>query len=497
MKMKNYPKLVRRDLSFVLSNDALTQSVESLNSTLNEDVEFGPKSSPEAGFEIADGWHFYAHLVLSGALLKSEESADAMRVAKIYQTYTRAARKAISATGNDHISLLEHQGVLLHFFLDFQRNDASAVIAFARALAASVRKSIFTDKEDDVVSFRMASEFGRSVIVKVPSATGQTSTFSRVSIGPCANDPAKKLLGGPDANPPAAWHLAYRDSDAKSGTWADADCASIEAGVEMLKESACINYSINAQIDFIADAPPEQPDQYNGFVFRADLDGFTERVRAAFASNDETRPVEVAQELADFIYDFNDWQACDNAFIGHKIIPFPWAGDCCNMVIYPVDSRGNKQGKLTKEEFNQLPPSTISSWKDFLAAANKRDGFGSWSFGMAAGNIKIFSVRVDGVDYRLMTGWPVGVSQEGVNLDGTNAGDLVMHNDDINEMDDYASGSFKPFVDQAGRHKHPEYKRQNDAGRNKVVRDMARIAAQTEESHGHHVPPTKPHSSIE
>ena len=106
---------------------------------------------------------------------------------------------------------------------------------------------------------------------------------------------------------------------------------------------------------------------------------------------------------------------------------------------------------------------------------------------MASGSIKIFSVSVDHVPYRLMVGWPVGTSQEGVNLDGTNPDDLIMHSDDVNAMADYAKDSFT-VIDSNKR-----YKKQDKNSRQKAVIDQVSQSANVPIYHGFSTPKSKPY----
>ncbi|MBQ6926080.1 MAG: hypothetical protein IJQ73_15695 [Kiritimatiellae bacterium] len=417
-------------------------------------------------------------------MLKAEDECQNQKLVGIYDDYTRAAKEAAALMPDGKVSLLEHQGVLLHFYLDYGERDEASVIAFAKILALTVKNEIFKDKEDGVIGFQMASEFGPSIILKMPSASGEISAHSRVSLGPSANDPAKKLLGD---FPPASWHLAYRTShDVKE--WAYVDCTPrqtqpILTAFNEATESR--GFAKNASIEKVPDNPPKKPSVYYGFVFRADMDGFTKRVRQTFETGSEHAIKQLALDFINFMDDVNDWQ--QSVIPKNKIIVFPWAGDCCNMVAYPVDDHDMNDIGLVKKRLSDFPTRMIRAWNEHLVAKNRQERMNKWTYGMASGIIKVFSVFVDHVPYRLMVGWPVGISQEGVNLDGADSGDLIMHRDDVNEMEDYAKASFSVFNAAKG------YRRQSQASRDKAVIAQVSLSASEPSYHGFSTPKSKPY----
>lgn len=480
--MRKWQQIQRKSLDYILRNDIRRNFGEIV---LNKEAVSAHDGDIEVpSYEQTDGWHFYAYLTVAQYLQKAEESPLKQRLVRIYDNYTKAAKAATNKTPNGTVSLLEHQGVLLHFYLDYKKEEERSVITFAKELSESVKGRIFKDKEDGVVGIKMAAEFGTSIIIKVPSASGETAAHSRISLGPSANDPARKLLGG---RSPLSWHFAYRTSDGIE-PWTDVDCTPPKTAKDRYSTDEGTEFQhvvLNASIEKVPDNPPEDPATYYGYVFRADMDGFTDRVRSAFASGNQSVIERLALDFINFMEDVNDWQ---QTFIpGHKIIVFPWAGDCCNMIAYPVDDRDTNDRNLVKKSLSEFPIQMIRSWNDYLKTKNRRDWLNDWTYGMASGSIKVFSVFVDNVPYRLMAGWPVGTSQEGVNLDGTKPDDLIMHDDDINEMDDYAKKSFSPFTGSG------HYKKQDKNSRRGAIISKVGISAKETVVGGFSVPKSKPY----
>lgn len=480
--MGKWQQIQRRDLDYILRNE-IRKPIQGV--VLNEAVAYvQDEDIDRPSYEAANGWHFYSYLSVAQYLQKTEDDRLARKLVRIYDDYTNAAKAATALMPDNKVTLLEHQGVLLHFYLDYNHDDTTSVISFAKKLALTVRNEIFKDKEDGVIGFKMAAEFGPSIILKMPSASGESAAHSRVSLGPSANDPAKKLLGN---LPPTSWHLAYRESD-DAKRWEDIDCTPPLTPQIRITTDEAVEYhgfAKNASIEKVPDNPPESPAIYYGFVFRADMDGFTSRVKQTFERGDESAIEKLALDFINFMEDVNDWQ---QNFIPHnKVIVFPWAGDCCNMITYPVDEKDTNEKRLVEKNLSDFPTLMIKSWCDYLASKNRQDRMSCWTYGMASGSIKIFSVSVDHVPYRLMVGWPVGTSQEGVNLDGTNPDDLIMHRDDVNAMADYAKNSFTVIDPDKG------YKRQDKQSRQKAIIDQVSQSASAAIYHGFSTPKSKPY----
>ncbi len=480
--MEKWQHIQQQSLAYILRNEIRRNFGELV---LNKEAAYAHEDDIEApSYNLANGWHFYAYLAVAPNLQKAEKSPLTERLVGIYNDYTKAAKSATAKAPDAKVALLEHQGVLLHFFLDYDKDEERFVIAFAKELSEFVKDRIFKDKEDGVVGFKMAAEFGRSIIIKVPSASGERAAHSRISLGPSANDPARKLLGG---QAPRSWHFAYRTSD-DLAPWEDVDCTppkTAEVRFAMNERAEFRRVVLNTGIEKVPDNPPEHPAIYYGFVFRADMDGFTDRVKSAFANNNQSDIEQLALDFINFMEDVNDWQ---QSFIpGHKVIVFPWAGDCCNMITYPVGDTDKNDRTLVKQCLSEFPTQLILSWNDYLKNKNRRNWLSGWTYGMASGSIKVFSVFVDNVPYRLMAGWPVGISQEGVNLDGTKPDDLIMHDDDIKEMDDYAKKSFSPF----GGYEH--YKKQDKNSRQSTIITKVGLSAKETVVNGFSVPKSKPY----
>lgn len=377
---------------------------------------------------IADvwGWHFYARLRIDRSLVESEDADAENKLIGILNRYTSVSDGVVAEFG-DEVVLLEHQGEMLHFHLSIAEGEVEKVKLFASMLAVGVKKYVIP--ADGVYGFSMGAQYGRSVVLLVPSANNEDSAYSRVSLGPCANSPAKRVIRNRADDD---WTLSYRKNDEDTWTRLQIDLSFANS---FIKES-----SIAMDAAPIEKSARRAPVTRYGYMFRADQDGFTKRVRMVFENGNENEVDKLVNDFLSFMAEVNDWQK--SALASSVVVSCPWSGDCCNMLIAPNPESGESEAEASRNAISRLPDAILASWEDFKKR-NSYDKSFAWSYGMAEGRIKIIIRSLDGRDYRLFVGWPVGVSLEAVNLECNEAEDLVMHQEDVERMTSSVKGSFK------------------------------------------------------
>ena len=479
-------------------NKPIRMTAEHLLRNLEPTLDgLGPEYSvdrPTPSYSEVAGWHFYAKLWLSPELEKHPDTVnEEAMVSQIYHRYTMAAKRVTDVFEHNgysgKVELLEHQGLLLHFHLPFAITDILLVKAFGHMLATLVDEYVFKFEHGKACRFAMAAEWGDCFVLRVPAPSGEWSAYSRVSIGPCANNPAKKLLG---IDPPLNGHLVYRT--AGGGIWVDEECVADEESREVIRSFSLANKSASYALDVIAeeglavvpDVSVENPVKCYGYTFRADLDGFTKKVAEVFSAGRKDEAYHLVEAFIGFMESVGDWQR--DRTDGVKIIALPWAGDCCNMIAYPLAVNEENNVELSREQISTFPMKIVKSWEGNITKEHRDSGLGDWAYGVSLGRVRIFTENVEGTSYRLTVGWPIAVSHAGVNILGTQKGDLVMHKDEINLMNAVSRKTFAKLT--------PNYSRQGKVARDEWLLECVSDAgkrARTCVFAGESVPVTRPH----
>lgn len=371
------------------------------------------------------GWHVYARLRVDANLVKSDAAEDERKLLGILCRYTDAARKIVESFG-DVAVLLEHQGEILHFYLSIDKSCVFDLEAFCSGLASCVKYEVLPS--DGVYGFSIAAQFGRSVILHVPSANHEESAYSRVSLGPCANSPAKKVICNGNNED---WTLNYRTVDA--GDWVKKKL-SLQMDRKAVLENFCEKQALTLEIE-----AKMKPVTRYGYVFRADQDGFTDKVKNAFDRNTGEAIDVLVSDFVSFMNAINNWQR--SSVIAADIVSMPWAGDCCSMFLTPYASGGKSEATVAREAISRFPIEVLRAWEQFKTANANNTTF-RWSYGMAEGRMRVFIRELEGRRYRLFVGWPVAISLEAVNLKQNDPEDLVMHEEDVRDMTDLLKSSF-------------------------------------------------------
>ena len=198
------------------------------------------------------------------------------------------------------LRILEIQGQRVHLFLetaDVSDQNFERLVDSCRAFQNLATEEIGRIAGQIPFSIRMATDHGRAILLR---STGDDVSESLISLGNCANRPAKHLARDVGRSGVPAGYLAFNraalsdpDGDA---TWQlinlRADKAIKAATVEVeLLESAKNRFG--QMTSFAAkefqpnpNNPVDAPVRRKGYMLRADLEGFSQAVKEALASGD-------------------------------------------------------------------------------------------------------------------------------------------------------------------------------------------------------------------
>lgn len=422
--------------------------------SFDELLRFGAGSSGIGGaqtcFWTGHGWHFYSLLRIRDGRMKGEDVRDVRRVVKLYTSYTKAA---IAAQVFSQIILglrceiLEHQGTVVHFYFPNPKKESKAsIVRFGKVLTALVDKHVRKYYADDITQFHMGAEYGTSVIVKCQSPEASSSSDSVISLGPCANNPAHKMGESKDEVRRPLWIRNNAKCD-----WDCEECLSGDALIDVGNLMSVLEFDFDdRQITESLIDDRNLPVSRFAFFFRADMDGFTTKVAAAFATNSVG---DVVKEFCDYMESANQWQISTDM----KVSPHPWAGDCFNALVAP--NSAERSDLLERSYRKQYPIRIVEEWEKYVA--DKTYNGGAWVYAVSGGDIYTFPVQVGQRLFKLSVGRPVGLTQHAVNLRGSVAGDLIMHVEELQPLSPTAKESFVAFKDGS----HARYKRQGGADR--------------------------------
>ena len=430
-----------------------------------------------------NGWHFYSYLRIRSHLIQDASRYDTRRLVSIYKNYTYAADIAARLAG---CRILEHQGNIIHFYFQGPM-PVRELHQFAKKLTALVEDHVLGFFENEVASFGMATEHGKSVIIVAQSPTGKESEQSIVSLGPCANNPAKRMVKRMEGRVcPLSWRGSSDEKD-----WHVCEChvGTDERERRVILESFAQDSlysrfdkvkadddtrSINEQVEVDGDKlQRESVRQREALFFRADMDGFTRRVKEAFDNNTVEALVE---EFISYMKLANAWQTNSKSV---TVSPHPWAGDCCNVEIISTESMPDAFSTLRSNE----PQGIVRDWERYVNSQrflkfSYRKGKEpvKWVYSVSGGDIYDFIVETDGRRFKLCVGRPVGRTYAAVNFEENKPDYLVMHEDDINLLTDNVKQSFRKY----DNYKHPRFQFQTTAMREKsdswCAQDAARRA---------------------
>jgi hypothetical protein len=390
------------------------------------------------GYMAARGHHVYAELRLTKKLSAPENTADAAACSRAIIATTQVCDRCVVEEGG---RILEAQGEIIHAFLPTSGNrkiDDQRLLRFAKATTQIVYKIIKPICGDGWGGFAMAADFGEALIL-----TTTTKTQSVISLGACANRPAKKLaigvpsgtLSSRDEN--GHWievNLIDRATDTDEDRAKFARYQTLVSNIITETKSISVNFANNYDKQAAEWIAGKSPTVLYGHVLRADLDGFSVRVEKAFA--DRNQELALTTLAAEFNILVHRAESAFQTYHGSEKFLLPWAGDCLNGIVFPSfgENFGDAQSKL---------PATFGShWHGEFQG----QGTDKWTLGIAGGDaddcspvvngrVLITSVSTDSRDFQIAVGWGCGMSLRAQEAKGARADDTVIPVEDYRQLD--------------------------------------------------------------
>jgi len=401
----------------------------------------------EVPYSDVRGYHLYSDLGLRLAISAAESDEAAYRNLQILQAYVSAAESAGEVTG---MTFLEVQGRRLHLFREAASADdelAEEVRRGCRAFYELARRKILDVAPGTEFTIRMALDYGRAILLR---SVGDDVSESIVSLGNAANRPAKKLARDVDRSGVPAGYLAINETafgqdENQPPVWRLVD---LTAPIVSRKTDDLLGESMVAFSAIENRARPFEPNPHNpvnaprkrrGFMFRADLDGFSSRVSDAMSSG--------ADAISSLVADFQVLMSYPVAFKdtlpdGVSVVAFPWAGDCANLLLECDDYA---------VERTYLPNRAAINWHDQGRglAGNGTDWRSrmrgsKWLVAIAGGEqvekehgfILTGNVLASGRTFHVGSGWSWQRSLDAEQSTGTRPEDTVIHNEDYGGLDE-------------------------------------------------------------
>ena len=396
-----------------------------------------------ANFVRAVGYHLYADLRLKLEVAAAENSREAMECVNILEDYTAICDQCAALAG---AKVLEVQGERVHFFLPASQIDSknlATLVGFAASLTRVLNSELRPRTGDNWRGFSTAAAHGQAVLV--------TSTFgggSVVSLGNAANQPAKRLGKGVSSD-----HLALPEGLGNSvpgykkvGDWYEINVLTPviptkdyfdDTLTENMRRIATdiSGKRRNAQVrEFLKEWSEgknlgKAPYRTRGMCLRADLDGFTKKVEAAFANGKPAVEALVRQfiDLMEYPREFAKQ-------LGRDVIELPWAGDCATVLIRP------RVPETVEAMRAVLPIQGGRIWHEIAKADNLsrewREGLKDtyWVVGFACGdtseggdgNAIIAEFTASNRPFRVIVGWCARRAKDAQEADGTGGDDVVI-----------------------------------------------------------------------
>lgn len=404
--------------------------------------------------------HIYIKLDFKDQYERARTAEDATG---FLRSVARAAMAAHALADPHGGVLLEAQGSTLHVALPRTTHQPRSshddpVAKFVGELHAAYRQ-IFGDAHARVDGWRMTIDSGMTLVV---AGRGAHNDDSWVSLGMSANRPAKHLyaqLELPEAKRDLKrFHVGVRTT---SGQWrhshldeAHRESATVRAIAEEVRRSdPRVDFSnVYAQAAPIPSGgspgspSPERPLRSFGWVLRADLDGFTDRVEEGFADSD------ALTALATDFYRIMDAAAAFVERHDETLIQLPWAGD--NFTVAAVF--GNKEA-YDGARAKRLVELSLDFEKDMEEEAVAAE-FGGWAHsaaggevhGNAKGNLYLGGITAGGRRFLIGAGEGLGRSTQGFGDINPDAGQLVVYTADWERFDKRYKSAFEPAVTRRG-----------------------------------------------
>lgn len=441
-------------------------------------VSLSDDKPPTVQVATQTGFHVYLRQRLKLRLEAAESVPRMQRFLKAAGLSGEIAAAIVKLLGG---RLLEHQGETLHLFVPTAgptatQNETATLIAALVAYRQAFEKHIRPVAPEDFQALRATMDHGLSLIV----GTERNCDDSLISLAPAANRPAKQFAKPSEVfpadharvpsrllKPVAALRLDTSvDDNGASNSWVNINLATAASKLDADATSRAIGRSASeaaanavsrfqfrvpqisqrAQITngSLTDAVAAQ-----GWMLRADLDGFSSMVDDAFTTTN--RSAAIKDLVEDFLSRMEDASRFDDEKTGQLNIAMPWAGDCaCRIVLVSENSNYHDEAKQRpalmglRWHNSSLHP----EWLVAIAGGNADEG---------DGRMLVSDIQIDGNTYRIAAGWPVRRSKQGEQDSGRKRTETVLHKLDAAALSQPWLECFKP-VDTAPQHRFATHK---------------------------------------
>ncbi len=432
-------------------------SVRRVNSIMEIRAAGGQDNYPFSPREIV---HVYLKLDFKHEYENATNAADALKFLRSVSRAAHAIKRIAESFGGD---LLEAQGSMLHVGLPADSLDTAGIIEQATCRFASrsnrAFRQIFNERDRCVQGWRFAADAGKTLLVTGRCAHGDDSI---VSLGESANAPAKYLYSQlevpEDMRKLKRFMIAFRDPHSESWKHEELDSLSTDLFemVELVEEARALDPTVKfmrpSQTGLItAQAAPigrpgdpgaptaNKPDSRFGWVFRADLDGFTSRVKNCFGNDDELC------DLASHFYEL--MQTATDFVTAHQevLVQLPWAGDNCTFAaVFDTQTDYEAARECRVVEF-------VLDFEKEISEFVSEIGYGGWAYGVAGGtphrnakgNIYIAGIEVDDRRYLLAAGEGVGRSTQAFADVNPKSSEVALYHDDCDTLRSDYKAKFK------------------------------------------------------
>ena len=274
------------------------------------------------------GWHLYPDLRIHSHYVCDPDASKRQQTMKALVKLGQVSLAVATKFGGQ---LLEHQGQRTHLWIPRLNSPQgqSEILSALLELDYLVRKHVQPLIPNGWKSYASSADFGPTVFVRSADLNGGDSI---VSLSPAANRPAKVLfqladgeiwLSGQKHNA-RALYAAYGTEQR-----ATADPATVAANFSQVD-----TFRGEAMVKFAKEHPiaKDSLEPCLGYVFRADIDGFSALIQGAFNSSTDMKAV-----VAGFIAATRTVKTYAESTPIAAFVQLPWAGDCCTLVAVVED----------------------------------------------------------------------------------------------------------------------------------------------------------------
>lgn len=397
------------------------------------------------------GVHFYSQLDTLLELSAAEGENNASTLLRMLQEYATAAQAAGDAAG---FLIFEVQGQRLHLFREGQLSAQQAeniVVEFARTFHRLAEQKIAATAPRQAFHLRIAADHGRAVVIR---SMGTDQSESVVSLGVPANRPAKLLAKNVNNGGVPAGHLAlniasFAHPEEELWKYYDLAPSSEPSKKSSLEEAALHNFSKIAASRQIALSardyatnpanPVQVPIRRQGFMLRADLDGFSKRVKVAMSSGE--------QAVVKMVLEFSELMKYPAYYkerlpVGVSVLLFPWAGDCANIFLVCEDYSFQRTSLPNRAaiEWHEMTPNgndtSRPNWQNLMADSRWLVAMaGGENHGSDHGYIMTGNVVASDRLFHIGAGWGWGRSLDAEQSLGTKPDQTIIQIEDYSGLD--------------------------------------------------------------